>query len=703
MKAEPSKHHKLRRMFYPERVVVFGVSDSPTNLARTIVENCTNFGFKGTVYPVGRGGGRLGNQRIFRSLEEIDAVPDLAILLIPAETIPGTLEACGRKGIRHALIETGGFSEYGEERRVLEREILRIASQWDMTFMGPNCIGMINIETGLAAPFVPLDRWEMPPGVVSMISQSGGIVHDILRRATVEHLGLNKLASIGNKLMLDENDMIEFLISDAGTGIIGLYVEHISDGRRLMTLALSTDKPIIMLKANRSQSSREVAQFHTSALAGDDEVADAALRQAGIHRAETTAQVVSWFKIFTLPPMRGPKILAIARSGGQCVLMADAAHRHGLELVPLPQRFLDKVRKKVRAGVIRPTNPLDLGDVFDIDFYIELMELSLQEQAVDGLLFYHDFGDEPDRPPTQELIKRAKALTAQYKKPLALCLGPDKGSFFMMKETTDFPIFPDADTAAQALAVSLSHFQNRLKRGAAVAAHAPEKDATAALVPVPARSAAGTPAAPEILSVRETLALLLSYDIPLADYTLVRTHQEAVEAARRIGYPVALKQASPYLLHKTENKGVQLNLMDDDALKSAFKKMRAEEYLVQKMVPSGHETIIGSKTDAEFGQVILFGMGGVLTEVFKDMAIRVLPVDELSVAEMINETKAAVILQGYRGQPAGDMKALVSCLVRVSKLLCDHPEIVTLDINPLIVLPGGGGCVAVDARIECQG
>jgi acyl-CoA synthetase (NDP forming) len=189
----------------------------------------------------------------------------------------------------------------------------------------------------------------------------------------VEHLGLNKLASIGNKLMLDENDMIEFLISDAGTGIIGLYVEHISDGRRLMTLALSTDKPIIMLKANRSQSSREVAQFHTSALAGDDEVADAALRQAGIHRAETTAQVVSWFKIFTLPPMRGPKILAIARSGGQCVLMADAAHRHGLELVPLPQRFLDKVRKKVRAGVIRPTNPLDLGDVFDIDFYIELM------------------------------------------------------------------------------------------------------------------------------------------------------------------------------------------------------------------------------------------------------------------------------------------------------------------------------------------
>jgi acyl-CoA synthetase (NDP forming) len=242
-----------------------------------------------------------------------------------------------------------------------------------------------------------------------------------------------------------------------------------------------------------------------------------------------------------------------------------------------------------------------------------------------------------------------------------------------------------------------------LKSGAAVAALAPEKDATAALVPVPARGAAGTPAVPDILSVRETLALLLSYDIPLAEYALVRTPQEAAEAARRMGYPVALKQASPYLPHKTENKGVQLNLMDDDALRSALDAMRADEYLVQKMVPYGYETILGGRADAEFGQVILFGMGGVLTEVFKDMAIRVLPVDELSVAEMINETKAAVILQGYRGQPAGDMKALVSCLVRVSKLLCDHPEIVTLDINPLIVLPGGGGCVAVDARIECQG
>ena len=704
MKEEPLEHHKLRKMFYPESVVVFGVSDSLTNLARTIVQNCRHFGFKGTVYPVGRGGGRLGNQRIFRSLEEIDAVPDLAVLLIPADTIPATLDACGRKGIRHVVIETAGFSEYGEERRALETEILRIASQWDMTFMGPNCIGMINLETGLAAPFVALDRWEMPPGAVSMISQSGGVIHDILRRATLEHLALNKLASIGNKLMLDENDVVEFLIRDAGTGVIGLYVEHISDGRRLMSLASSTDKPIIMLKANRSQSSREVAQFHTSALAGDDEVADAALRQAGIHRAETTAQMVNWFKVFTLPRMRGPKILAMARSGGQCVLLADAAHRHGLELVTLPHRFSDRVRKKVRASVIRSTNPLDLGDVFDIDFYTELIALSLQEEGVDGLLFYHEFDDERDRPPTQALIKRAKALTAQYGKPVALCLMPDKENFFVMKETTDLPIFPDADTAAQALAVSLRHFRRKLKP-TPVATTETDRAlgaiTTAGLSAVVADKGTKTLRTPDILGAREVLDLLQSYDIPVPDYAFVRSREEATEAARRIGYPVALKQVSPYLLHKTESNGVQLSLTDDDALACAFDTMRAEEYLVQKMVPRGYETIIGSKADAEFGQVILFGMGGVLTEVFKDITIRVLPIDEMGAAEMIDETKAAILLHGYRGQPAADIKALISCLVRVSRLLSDHPEIVTLDINPLIVFSKGGGCVAVDARIEC--
>ena len=691
---------RLRKIFYPEHVAVFGVSDAPTNLARVIVENCRNYGFKGIVYPVGRSGGHLDGQPIFRDVAEIGTVPDLAVLLIPAETIVEALDACGRKGIRHAVIETGGFSEFGSERIKLEREILDLASKWNMTIMGPNCIGVINMEIGLTLPFVPLDQSDTRAGKVSMISQSGGIIHDILRRSALENLPLNKLASIGNKLMLDENDVIEFLIADPGTHLIGCYLENISDGRRLMSLAASTDKPIVVVKSNRNQSSHEIARFHTSALAGDDVIADAALRQGGIHRARTTAEMVNWFKVFTLPPMRGPRVIAMARSGGQCVLLADAAHRHGLELVRLSDRLRDRWRQKVRAGVIQPTNPVDLGDVFDIEFYIELIELALEESGVDGVIFYHDFGDAPDVPPTRMLIERTKTFTARYDKPVALCMIPDKENWFAMKETAEFPIFPDAETAAQALAVSLNHYRHRSRRGGDAQTHLAVKELT-----TPRQQPSGSTGkrpldTPEVLGVRETYDLLLSYGVPIPEYALVKTRKEAIEAARRIGYPVALKVASPFLLHKTESKGVQLNLTNDHALTKALKEMQADEYLVQKMIAIGCEIIIGGKRDPEFGPVILFGLGGIFAEVFKDTAIRVAPIDQAVAAEMVEETRAAIILRGYRGAPPADLNTFLSCMTSISRLLVDHPEIITLDVNPLIVLSDGQGCAAVDIRIE---
>jgi acetate---CoA ligase (ADP-forming) len=691
---------RLRKIFYPERVAVFGVSDSPTNLARVIIENCTYAGFKGTIYPVGRSGGQLDGQRIFRDVAEIDVVPDLAVLLIPAETIAEALDACGRKGIRHAVIETGGFSEFGSDRVKLEKEILDIASTWNMTIMGPNCIGVINMEIGLTLPFVPFDRTEARVGKISIISQSGGIIHDILRRSVLENLPLNKLASIGNKLLLDENDVIEFLIADPGTHIIGCYLENIRDGRRLMRLASSTEKPIVVVKSNRNPSSHEIARFHTSALAGDDIVADAALRQGAIHRARATAEMVNWFKAFTLPAMRGPRVIAMARSGGQCVLLADAADRQGLELVPLSDRLRDRWRQRVRAGVIQPTNPVDLGDVFDIQFYIELIELALQEREVDGVIFYHDFGDAPDVPPTRTLIERTKAFTERYSKPVALCMIPDKENWFSMKETAEFPIFPDAETAAQALVVSLNHFRDASKRVGEARTPSAAGQAAGSLVRSfgsPAKQPSG---APEILSALETYDLLRSYGVPVPESALVKKRKEAIEAAHRIGYPVALKVVSPFLLHKTDNKGVQLNLTGDHAVGRALKEMPADQYLLQKMVSNGYETIIGGKQDPEFGPVVLFGLGGIFAEVFRDTAIRVAPIDKAVAAEMVEETRAAIILRGYRGKPPADLKALLSCITSISRLLTDHPEIITLDVNPLIVLPDGQGCAAVDVRIE---
>jgi acetyltransferase len=258
----------METMFFPQSVVIVGVSNSPSNIARGIVENLDRFTFKGTVYLVGSKRDSFMGREIVAHVRDISEVPDLAVLLIPAGGLPEALEACAQKGIRRAIIETGGFSEYGEDRKSLESQILKIAAEWNMKIMGPNCVGIANIENGLVLPFVPLYPHEAKKGSVSIITQSGGLVHDTIVLCDTSGLGVNKLISIGNKLALNENDFLEYLISDQATEIIGLYLENICDGRRLMDLAGATDKPIILLKSNRSPASREIARFHTSALAG---------------------------------------------------------------------------------------------------------------------------------------------------------------------------------------------------------------------------------------------------------------------------------------------------------------------------------------------------------------------------------------------------------------------------------------------------
>lgn len=693
----------LRNFFFPDRVVVFGVSQNPDNLARIIPGNCDNYGFKGEIYLVGQSGGSMGGRPIYRSVEDIGVVPDLAVLLIPADSIPATMAACGKMGIKSVIIETGGFSEFDDEKRTLEAEIIRTAGEWGMTVMGPNCIGVINIETGLTLPFVPLDKQQGYAGSVSMISQSGGIIRDMLKRSDLENLALNKVVSIGNKLMLNENDILEYLIGDPGTRIIGIYLESFSDGRELVRLAGSTDKPVIVLKANRAGPGNKAARFHTSALAGNDEVADAVLRQAGILRVPTTEVMINWFKIFTLPAMCGPNLIAMARSGGQCVLVADAAARYGLKFVELPERISGMLRKHLRAGVIRLSNPLDVGDVFDIGLYREMIELSLSEPGVDGLIFYHEFENGPAGESwARQLVHSARELTERYKKPVALCMIPDRESYFEMKDVEPFPIFTDADSAAQALAVSLRHFLRTSGREP-VRLQPRTSRATGSGIGGERKMGAGDHGSahvPVVADVRTTLELLARYNLPLPGYALVRTVEEGVEAARRIGYPVALKTASPSVVHKSEQNAVRIGLADEDALKQAFDRIRADVYLVQRMVSGGYETIVGCRNDPEFGQVIIFGMGGIFTEVLRDTSMRLLPIELPDARKMIGEIRGSRLLQGFRGSEPVDVDAIASCLVAVSRLLQEHPEITALDINPLIALPVGRGCMIVDAKME---
>jgi acyl-CoA synthetase (NDP forming) len=680
----------MDKLFYPESIMVVGVSDTPTNLGRHIVENLERFDYKGQLYLVGKEAGTLSGRKIHARIEEIDASVDLVVFLIPAPFIPQALEICGRRGIHYAVIESGGFSEFADENTRLEKQILVTADKWHIRFVGPNCISIINLENGLVLPFVPMNPEKIKAGPISFIAQSGGIVDHMLRLCSGENLGLNKLVSMGNKLDLDESDYLEFLTSDPGTGTIGMYLEGVSNGRRLMDLAGSTPKPVVVLKSNTNKSSNQIARFHTAALAGDDEVVSSALCQSGIHRVNTLQEMINAFKIFNLPLMKGPNLAAISRSGGIAVMAADSASRYGFRLPPFSKELLNYVRKRTRAGVIRMTNPLDLGDVFDLEFYKEILQRALQEKGVDGVLFSHSYLTGIDVISTKNLIQAARDFSSRYQKPVALCMIPDSGEWFMMRETADFPIFTEPEDALKALALSLQHCGNRFYD---------DRHPRNNYEIFSGKAQASRKQSNRMLSPGEVFELLRQYDLPVADYRLVNDYEEALRAAKVIGYPVALKIAGSDVVHKIETGGVRLNIGTPGELKVALQGLRGDCFLVQKMVDSGHEVFIGGKHDPEFGPVILFGLGGIFVEALRDVVIKVTPITEREAGEMIKGVKGAALLRGFRGGLKADLEALKRCLVQVSRLLYEHLEIQQLDINPLIVLKHGQGCSVVDGKI----
>jgi len=680
----------MNKFFFPKSVAIFGVSPSPGNVGIGILENLERFSFKGNIYLIGEKGGSVRGRNIVKSIGEIAGTPDLAVFIIPARGIPGRLEECGKKGVHHVVIESGGFSEFGEDKESLEKEILDIANKWGMKILGPNCLGTINLENGLVLPFVRFHESFMKKGGISLISQSGGLLHDILLLLSCENLGVNKLISAGNKLMLNENDFLEYLISDPATSIIGLYLEDIKDGRRFAHLASSTKKPIIVLKANESAGSSHIARFHTASLAGDDLLADTLLQQAGVHRVRTLDEMINTMKIFSLPPVRGKRLAVIARSGGHAVTATDAIYRHGFKLAKLSQDIFELVGQKKRVDVIRATNPIDLGDIFDIDFHYTILEKTLADKGVDGSLFVHSYDLETDGDATLDFIKKINFLSKSQPKPVLFCMLSEKEQWFEMKDDAAFPVFSEADQAVKALARSRNHFKRACN--GKILKKQPSMNLTK-----PKTSHKGKTS---FLSPTEAFELLRQYDLPVADFKIARHFEECRKAAHQIGYPVALKVSSSVILHKTEKGGVRLNLTSDISLKEAFKGMDSEVYMVQKMAQSGFELIVGGKWDPAFGQVVIIGMGGIYTELFKDISVRMAPVNEKSAMKMIDEIQGSAILKGFRGKPSYDLRAVARCAAGLSRLLADHPEIVNLDVNPLVVYEKGKGCIIVDAKIE---
>jgi acetyltransferase len=694
--------------FAPRSVAVLGVSAGAANLGRNIVANLAEFGFDGDIIPVGARGGDVAGRRILAAVEDAGRPIDLAVILVPAVQVPTAVEACGRAGVRGVVISSGGFGEYGAERAALEREILAAARRAGVRILGPNCIGVVNLATGLCLPFPPLSRAEFTAGPHSFVCQSGGVMLYLAERFSEEGLGVRILVSEGNKLDLDEADLLGYLMDDPGTRVIFLYMEGMTRGREVLRAAARSPKPVVVLKSNIGEASARIARSHTAAVATDERVVDAALQQAGVVRVHDLDDFLLCAKAFALPPLRGDNVVVACMSGGMSVVAADACVRHGLRLPALPADLVGDLERHSRGGVIRLGNPMDLGDIHDTGVFISALERLLALDSVDGVAFCLPSPEGPARmlgggPSMDDVVRRALALAAAHDKPVALSFFAGRRAVAPLVDRVQAPVFWTITESIDALARSREAWRRRSRPVSPAFTFA--SDPAPSLSRPGARGQRGSERGDRL---SDALDILGAAGLPVEETHLAGSPEAAAVAAERLGYPVAVKIVSPDLSHKTDVGGVALDLASATAAETACREMlgrvhhaapgaRIDGFAVQRMRGGGHEVLVGARRDAVFGPVVVFGLGGIWVEALGDVALRLAPISREDALEMIGELRGAPLLRGLRGGPAADIDALVEVLLGVSALITEHADIRELDLNPVMV--GAQGAVVVDARI----
>jgi acetyltransferase len=451
----------MREFFYPSSIAIFGVGSHRGNLAKNIVPHCQAMGFRGSIYPVGRKPGKVHGIDI---VVDPDALPDgidLAVILVPATFVAETLEICGRKGVRHAIISTGGFREFEGSHSRAEKEILDVTKRFGIRFIGPNSIGVICTHSGLCSPFNPMQPEHFKKGSTSLIIQSGGVTTQCAYSFSDQHVGFSKIVSLGNKLNIDEIDMIEYFNEDEDTKQIHLYLESIENGPALMRVASQSTKPVVVFKANVSTTASRIAMSHTAALFNDDRIVEGAFQQSGVVRVENIHEMTVCAKALELPPLRGNRLVAISLSGGFSVILGDMCEKLGFTCPELPRQLLDQIEGYRRGGVIRMSNPMDFGDVHDVRGLVFTLEHCLALDFIDGIVLCHMYEPEMMQMLRGEVGKPEQILTffdrlcTDSGKPIALSFFGRRKKVEELQRTGLFPVFNDAMESVRAMRMLL--------------------------------------------------------------------------------------------------------------------------------------------------------------------------------------------------------------------------------------------------------
>jgi len=503
---------------------------------------------------------------------------------------------------------------------------------------------------------------------------------------------------MGNKLNVNENDLLDFLKNDDSTDNIFIYLEGLADGRKLMELASRCTKPVIIYKSNYTKASSGIAKSHSASLTSDKATVDAAFKQAGIIQAESIRESVDLIKAFELKPMRGNRLAVISRSGGHAVVAADAASSYGFDLVAFPDELIKLVEEHSRAGVIKPQNPLDLGDLFELDLYEKILDMTLERDDVDGVCFIHNYQGIFEAGQSRQLSARIGPLMKKHNKPVVYCLFTSNKEMEKHKKVCQVPIFIDPWEAIRALDVLYKfHTKN---------VHPFVADF---------RSPMWTPRIDELLNdylpgekgaqlpVDLSYRILASYGIQTAPWLVSENTEELLAAAENFGYPVVLKTASTDVVHKSDEGAVVLNIKNRVELLEALTNLQLKfghQVLIQKQIEEGIEIFVGSTQDDNFGPVMLFGLGGIFMGLFNDVSRRIAPINPTIPVQMIDKTMAGKRLRGFRSQDEADIEACADMMVRLSYLVCNLHMIAEVDLNPVKVATGHDkGATVVDCRM----
>ncbi len=696
----------LDKMFKPKSIAVIGATDKVGKTGYRIFRNLIGSGYDGVVYPVNPTKESVQGVAAYKSVDEIPKAVDLAIIVTPANIVCDVVEQCGKKGTKGILIISAGFKEIGEEGKKLEQKLLDLKEQYKLRIVGPNCVGYSLPYLNLNATFAS----SMPDkGNIALFSQSGAVCGAILDWAAAAKVGFSAFISVGSMLDVDFGDLIDYFGRDPYTKSIVLYSESITNARKFMSAArgFARVKPIIVIKSGRFAEGAKAASSHTGAMAGEDQIYDAAFKRAGIVRVKNIQDLFNVSSILAKQPRpSGPNIAIITNAGGPGVLATDAIIEFGGKLAKLSDETMQKLNSFLPTHWSKG-NPIDIIGDSDENVYEKAIAVCLDDPNIDSILVIcvPQVVADPKR-----LADRIIDLSKKSTKPI-LTSFPGEASVQYTRDLLNKNNVPTYDTPEQA--VESYMYLYRYSRNLELLFQTPEerqvvynkeKQEKLEQIIKKAKKEKRT-----LLSESEAKDFIETYEIKTTRPIFAKKEDDAVNAAEEIGYPVVMKIQSPQITHKSDSGGVALDLQCEESIRKAYKTMMKtvkekvptatiEGVTIQKMAKTlGGEFILGSKKDPVFGSIILFGLGGIFTELFKDRSIGFPPLNQVIAQRIIEKTKAYTLLTGFRNIPPADMKKVEQTMINFSQLIEEHPEIAEIDINPLIIVDNE--LVAVDARI----